>query len=234
MPDPSGTDHPCDSKWPDAPLENTVPPVFDAAFRDQFELLLKWRRDVRRFRRDPINEELIGYMLDLTQLSPSVGNSQPWRWVRVETPALRAQIRANFQGCNARALSEFSRERASIYARLKLEGLETAPLQLAVFCDDATEQGHGLGQRTMPEMASYSVVSMLSILWLCARSQGLGMGWVSILDPAQVASTLAVPSSWRLIAYLCIGWPVEEHIDPELERHHWQERQDRSRDVLIR
>jgi 5,6-dimethylbenzimidazole synthase len=95
-------------------------------------------------------------------------------------------------------------------------------------------QGHGLGRRSMPEMLSYSVAGMLAILWLCARSKGLGMGWVSILDPVQVAAALDVPTSWKLVAYLCIGWPVEEHLDPELERHHWQERQDESRKVLMR
>ncbi len=211
-----------------------TPPVFDGSFREQLELLLKWRRDVRRFRRDPIGEELIDHMLDLAQLSPSVGNSQPWRWVRVETEALRAEIRDNFKRCNAIALADFKGSRAATYAKLKLEGLEAAPLQFAVFCDGATMQGHGLGCRTMPEMLNYSVAGMLSILWLCARSLGLGMGWVSILDPAQVAATLEAPASWQLVAYLCIGWPVEEHLDPELERHHWQDRCEESRRVTVK
>jgi 5,6-dimethylbenzimidazole synthase len=227
MPGPSGTNVP--------PTQfQGVPPIFDRTFQEQLELLLKWRRDVRRFRRDPVDEDLIAHMLDLTQLSPSVGNSQPWRWVRVETEASRAKIRENFEMCNADALADFKGNQATAYAKLKLEGLRTAPLQLAVFCDEATMQGHGLGRRSMPEMLSYSVAGMLAILWLCARSQGLGMGWVSILDPVQVAAALGVPSSWKLVAYLCIGWPVEEHLDPELERHHWQERQDESRKILMR
>ncbi len=217
-----------------ASFQDLAPPVFDSSFQDQLELLLKWRRDVRRFRRDPVDEDLIAHMLDLAQLSPSVGNSQPWRWVRVETPALRAQIRDNFETCNAKALADFDESRAAAYAKLKLEGLQAAPLQLAVFCDGTTTQGHGLGCQSMPEMLSYSVAGMLAILWLCARSQGLGMGWVSILDPAKVATTLDVPNSWQLVAYLCIGWPVEEHLDPELERHRWQDRQDASRHVIIR
>ncbi len=227
MPGPSSTDQAAASFC-------DMPPIFDSTFQEQLELLLKWRRDVRRFRRDPIDEHLIAHMLDLAQLSPSVGNSQPWRWVRVETPALRAKIRENFEICNAKALADFDESRAAAYARLKLEGLEAAPLQLAVFCDGATTQGHGLGRQSMPEMLSYSVAGMLAILWLCARSQGLGMGWVSILDPARVSATLDVPPSWQLVAYLCIGWPVEEHLDPELERHRWQERQDASRNVIIR
>jgi 5,6-dimethylbenzimidazole synthase len=224
---------PSDANVLPAPFQ-IVPPIFDHTFQEQLELLLKWRRDVRRFRHDPVDEDLIAHMLDLTQLSPSVGNSQPWRWVRVEAEASREKIRENFELCNANALADFNGSRAMAYAKLKLEGLRTAPLQLAVFCDEATMQGHGLGRRSMPEMLSYSVAGMLAILWLCARSKGLGMGWVSILDPIQVATALDVPSSWKLVAYLCIGWPVEEHIDPELERHHWQERQDESRKVLMR
>ncbi len=216
------------------PFQDLAPPVFDSSFQEQLELLLKWRRDVRRFRRDPVDEDLIGHMLDLAQLAPSVGNSQPWRWVRVETPALRAEIRDNFKTCNAIALADFTGSRAAAYAKLKLEGLEAAPLQFAVFCDTATTQGHGLGRRTMPEMLSYSVAGMLSILWLCARSLGLGMGWVSILDPAKATATLDVPCSWQLVAYLCIGWPVEEHLDPELERQHWQDRCGDSRRVIVK
>ncbi len=211
-----------------------VPPVFDATFQEQLELLVKWRRDVRRFHHDPVNEELISHLLDLAQLAPSVGNSQPWRWVRVESQTGRAKIRENFEACNAIALADFEGSQAAAYAKLKLEGLQSAPVQLAVFCDHATQQGHGLGQRSMPEMLSYSVVGMLAMLWLCARSKGLGMGWVSILDPGQVATALDVPASWKLVAYLCIGWPVEEHLDPELERHHWQARQDESRKVIVK
>jgi 5,6-dimethylbenzimidazole synthase len=227
VPGPSSTDQAAASF-------GEIPPIFDRTFQEQLELLLKWRRDVRRFRRDPIHEDLIAHMLDLAQFSPSVGNSQPWRWVRVETPALRAQIRENFQISNAKAIADFDESRAAAYAKLKLEGLEAAPLQLAVFCDSATTQGHGLGHHSMPEMLSYSVAGMLAILWLCARSQGLGMGWVSILDPAQVTETLEVPTSWQFVAYLCIGWPVEDHLDPELERHHWQDRQDQSRQVIVK
>jgi 5,6-dimethylbenzimidazole synthase len=215
-------------------LEDTCPPVFNRPFQEQLELLLQWRRDVRRFRSEPVQEDLIEHLLDLTQLSPSVGNSQPWRWVKVESAAARAKIQEDFESCNEQALAGFSGERASTYAKLKLEGLGTAPVQLAVFCDRETTQGHGLGRQTMPEMLCYSVAGMLAILWLCARSKGLGMGWVSILDAPKVTAALNVPDTWQLISYLCIGWPAEEHLDPELERHHWQARQNQSRQVLVR
>jgi len=212
----------------------SLPPVFDESFRTQLEQLLQWRRDVRRFRSDPVDEALIEQLLDMAQLAPSVGNSQPWRWVRVESSGLRQKVRSDFETCNAAALAGFSGERAEIYAKLKLEGLEKAPVQLVVFCDQDTAQGYGLGRKTMPEMLSYSVAGMLALMWISARSYGLGMGWVSIIDPKKVSALLDVPSSWQLIAYLCLGWPVENHLDPELERHHWQERSPESRKVLIR
>jgi len=212
---------------------NREPPDFDAEFRDRLALLFAWRRDVRRFRVDPAPPALIETLLDRAQLAPSVGNSQPWRIVSVESREKRAAIRANFERCNAEALAAQSGERAGLYARLKLAGLDTAPVQLAVFCDRSTTQGHGLGARTMPEMLDFSVVGMIVSLWLAARASGLGLGWISILDPAAVARDLEAPEEHKFIAYLCLGWPVEEHDDPELARYGWQERTDKGRKVRI-
>jgi 5,6-dimethylbenzimidazole synthase len=118
--------------------------------------------------------------------------------------------------------------------RLKLAGLEEAPVHLAVFADEATEIGSGLGRQTMPETLHYSVVAAIQTLWFAARAEGLGLGWVSILEPAIVCRILEVPESWTLVAYLCIGLPVEEHLDPELDRHHWQERLDVGRVIFKR
>jgi 5,6-dimethylbenzimidazole synthase len=117
---------------------------------------------------------------------------------------------------------------------LKLEGLEDAPVHLAVFADEATQAGSGLGRRTMPETLRYSVVAAIQTLWLAARAEGLGLGWISILEPTAVHRILDVTESWTLIAYLCIGWPEEEHLDPELDRHRWQERLDVERMILRR
>jgi len=107
---------------------------------------------------------------------------------------------------------------------LKLEGLSQAPVHLAVCADEATAQGAGLGRQTMPETIRYSVVAAIQTLWLAARAEGLGVGWVSILDPAEIKRTLDLPADWSFIAYLCLGWPEEEHADPELERHGWEQR----------
>lgn len=200
-------------------------PVFDAAFLDGLQALFVWRRDVRQFDPQPLPEGLLEALLAQAHLSPSVGNSQPWRFVLVDDPARREAVRGSFRKANADALSSYEGERAELYARLKLEGLRVAPVQLAVFCDEATDQGGGLGRRTMPEMLAYSCVCAISTLWLAARARGVGLGWVSILDPQEVAAALDVPADWRLVAYLCIGYPQEEQDEPELERAGWQARQ---------
>jgi 5,6-dimethylbenzimidazole synthase len=197
---------------------------FDADFQAEFAELVAWRRDVRRFRSAPVPEALLDVLLGLAALAPSVGNCQPTRLVRVDDESRREAIRANFEAANSQALAAYEGERAQLYASLKLAGLSEAPVHLAVFCDDATERGHGLGARTMPETRRYSAVCALHTVWLAARAHGLGVGWVSILDPGRLAETLDVPREWSFIAYLCVGWPQEERLTPELERAGWQAR----------
>ncbi len=201
------------------------PPNFDQEFQARLRDLFLWRRDVRRFRRDPVPAATVSDLLSLAVLAPSVGYSQPWRFVVVEDAARRAAVRKNFAHCNAEALNQQHGDRAELYARLKLDGLEDAPVQLAVFCDEGTQAGHGLGRRTMPETLRYSVVTAVHTLWLAARARGIGVGWVSILDPQALSQTLDVPDDWSLVAYLCVGWPEEEHLDPELARSGWEVRQ---------
>ncbi|MDD9918263.1 MAG: 5,6-dimethylbenzimidazole synthase [Rhodospirillaceae bacterium] len=205
-------------------MSDKRPPDFDDRFRDDLAHLFEWRRDVRRFLADPVDPDLIEVLLAQACLSPSVGNSQPWRFVLVEDKAKRAAIRANFLRENAAALEDYENERRRQYTSLKLAGLDKAPVQLAVFADRSTARGHGLGRRTMPEMLEYSAVAAVNTLWLAARAHGIGVGWVSIIDPQAVGETLAVPDDWRLIAYLCIGYPEAPHREPELQRAGWQDR----------
>ena len=207
-----------------APLPFDPAPRFDVAFRRQLEQLYRWRRDVRRFRTEPLDAGLLDRLIELAMLAPSVGNSQPWRFVKVDDAERRARVRDNFEQCNRAALAEYEGERAALYARLKLAGLDRAPVHLAVFVDEGTDCGGRLGQRTMPETLTWSVVGAVHALWLVARAHGVGVGWVSILDAGNVRDALALPVSWSLVAYLCIGWPEEEHVDPELERAGWQRR----------
>src|ERR1700749_2120466 len=201
-------------------------PEFDAAFRAMFADLVAWRRDVRHFRPDRAPDEAtLAELFHLAALAPSVGNCQPTRFVRVDDNARRASVRANFEAANRDALNAYAGERAELYARLKLAGLRDAPIQLAIFCDEATEQGHGLGARTRPETRRYSTICALHTFWLAARAYGLGVGWVSILDSGAVAAALDVPQAWTFIAYLCVGFPLGEHLIPELERVGWQARE---------
>lgn len=199
---------------------------FDDGFATRFDELLRWRRDVRRFRTDPVDPALLDEVIASAELSPSVGNSQPWRWVEVTSPDKRAAVRECFEKANREALDGYRGDRAQLYAGLKLSGLDDAPVQLAVFCEHDAEQGHGLGRQTMPETMQYSVVTAVSALWLAARVRGVGVGWVSIIDADEVAHRLEVPDTWKLVAYLCIGYPQEEATEPELQRLGWQDRTD--------
>ena len=197
---------------------------FDSAFRARLRELLIWRRDVRRFKRDPLPAGTLEALIELACLAPSVGLSQPWRFVIVDDGARRAAIRENFAACNAQALAAQSGDRAGLYAQLKLAGLDDAPCHFAVFADRATAQGHGLGRRTMPEMIEYSAVTAVHTIWLAARAQGIGMGWVSILDPLKVAAALDVPAEWKFIGYFCVGYPQTDQTIPELEQTGWEQR----------
>jgi len=209
-------------------------PVFDAEFRARLRDLVRWRRDVRRFRSTPVPPPLLESLINLAAHAPSVGLSQPWRFVKVEAPTRREAVMACFESANERAKAGYEGERRALYASLKLAGLREAPAHLAVYSDEQTTTGGGLGLQTMPEMRRYSVVAAVQTLWLAARAEGLGVGWVSIIDPAEIARILDVPPAWRLVAYLCIGWPKEEHLDPELERHRWENRRPTRELILLR
>lgn len=200
------------------------PNRFGETFRKDLLDLMRWRRDVRHFRTDPVDDDVLQRCLRAVHFAPSVGLSEPWRVVRVESAEARAAALHNFEVTNADALLGYRGERAALYPRLKLSGMDRAPVQLALFCDEETEKGAGLGAATMPEMRRYSVVCAIAMFWLAARAEGLGVGWVSVIDPEQLARDLDVPESWTLVGYLCIGWPELERDLPELEEIGWEAR----------
>jgi len=206
---------------------------FSQSFRDEFAELLKWRRDVRHFKTDPVDPALLERCLSTFHLAPSVGLSEPWRIVRLTSAPARQGAIANFETANAQALAGYTGEKAQRYAGLKLSGMRQAPVHLAIFCDDGTAKGGGLGVATMPEMRRYSVVAAMTQFWLAARAEGLGVGWVSILDPGALTQALKVPQGWALVGYLCVGYPEADHITPELERKGWEDRAKRL-DILER
>jgi 5,6-dimethylbenzimidazole synthase len=207
---------------------------FDEAFRIQLRDLLIWRRDVRRFRSEPLPTGVLERLVGMACFAPSVGLSQPWRFVIVDDPLRRRAIVEDFRSCNADALKSYAGGLATQYAELKLAGLQEAPCHLAVFADPTTDIGHGLGRRTMPEMTEYSVVAAIHTMWLAARAEGIGLGWVSILNPDHAKKFLDVPHSWRLIGYFCLGYPQREENSPELERAGWERRHDPEMFILRR
>ncbi|MFC2969100.1 5,6-dimethylbenzimidazole synthase [Acidimangrovimonas pyrenivorans] len=194
--------------------------------RDEAETLgrvMHWRRDVRHFRRDPVPEELLDRLRAAMDRAPSVGNARPWRVIRVEAPALRAAVRAEFARCNAEAAATYSGARARDYARLKLAGLDAAPVQLAVFTATDPEAGHRLGRQTLPGTLRQSTAMAIHGLWLAARAENLGLGMVSIVAPRRMCEIFAAPDDWEFSAYLCLGWPERFDDTPLLHRAGWQE-----------
>ncbi len=185
---------------------------------------MQWRRDVRRFRTDPVEAAVLDRCLSAFGLAPSVGLSEPWRVIRVQSPKARAAAIANFEAANAEALLGYADEKAKLYAGLKLSGMREAPEHLAIFCDNGTDKGARLGAGTMPETRAYSVVGAITLFWLAIRAEGLGLGWVSILDAEALSRDLDVPPDWRLVGYLCVGWPEAIEITPELEKSGWERR----------
>lgn len=202
----------------------SVPPVFDAGFGAQLEALFAWRRDVRRFRRDPLPAGALNRLLGLADLAPSVGNAQPWR-LMVLAAGQRKALADHVDAASETAAHGYDTARAAAYRALKLHGLREAPEAIAVFCDDAPQAGHGLGIATMPEMLRYSCVMAIHTIWLAARAEGIGLGWVSILDPDAVCTMLRARASWKLIAILCLGFPEAATDEPELQRLGWQARE---------
>ncbi len=209
-------------------------PHFDDEFRTRLTELFAWRRDVRRFRPDPVPEDTLTRLLAVADGAPSVGLSQPWRFVLVADTSRRADVAQSFERANSDALSSYDGDVARLYATLKLQGLTEAPVHLAVFCDLDPGKGKGLGRRTMPETLAYSTVAAIQTLWLAARAEGIGLGWVSILEPDRIGDILDVPPEWRFIAYLCIGYPLVTDDTPELERSGWEERSDPSDRIFNR
>jgi len=176
--------------------------------------IMRWRRDVRHFRSDPLPAETVARLRAALDVAPSVGNARPWRVIEVVDPELRRSVRDNFEAANRDAAGGYSGAEREAYDALKLAGIDRAPLQLAVFTETDPAAGRGLGRRTMPETLAYSTVMAIYGLWLVARTLNVGVGWVSILDPEAMARLFAVPAGWRFTGYLCIGYPAPEGEGP--------------------
>ena len=192
------------------------------AHRDALQDILLWRRDVRHFLPDPVSQDVLDRLRKSMDFAPSVGNARPWRVLHVKSADRRAAVLRNFEEANAKAAELYQDDQRTAYNALKLAGLREAPVHLAIFTETEPEAGHGLGRQTMPEMLNYSTVAAIHTLWLAARAENLGVGWVSILDPQEVARTLDVPEDWHLTGYLCVGKAALDDDTPLLHRNAWQ------------
>jgi len=198
--------------------------VFSAAERAALYRVIESRRDVRAFRSDPIDAETLGRILGAAHHAPSVGLMQPWNFIVIGDAATKSRVKGLFEAQNAVAVANYKGDRADLYASLKLEGIEEAPLNLCVTCDRTRSGPHVLGRNTVVDTDLYSTCCAIQNLWLAARVEGVGVGWVSILDYDDLRPILGIPATVVPVAYLCIGYPREFLDEPELQRHGWATR----------
>jgi 5,6-dimethylbenzimidazole synthase len=199
--------------------------AFSQAERDALYRAIFTRRDVRgQFRPDPVPGDRLRRILLAAHHAPSVGFMQPWNFLLITDPAVKERIHDDFRQANEEAAALFSGERQALYARLKLEGIKDAPINLLVTCDRQRGGPVVLGRTHNPAMDLYSCACAVQNLWLAARAEGIGVGWVSILHEEALRQTLDLPDSVVPIAYLCIGYVTHFLDRPELETAGWRNR----------
>lgn len=183
------------------------------------------RRDVRgQFLPGPIPREVLVRLLQAAHQAPSVGFMQPWDFILIEDLSTRRRVKALFGRANENAARLYSGEREVLYRSLKLEGILEAPLNLCVTCDRARGGPHVLGRNTIVDTDLFSACLAVQNLWLAARAEGIGVGWVSILEPAPLGDILALPPSVVPLAYLCLGYVTDFLSEPELQTKGWRDR----------
>jgi 5,6-dimethylbenzimidazole synthase len=186
---------------------------------------IRERRDVRSgFLPEALADDVLLRLLGAAHNAPSVGLMQPWRFIVIRSLRVRGAVRDIFSQAQKVAADSYEGERGELYRGLKLEGILEAPQNLCIACDPASEQGHRLGRQSMPETAIYSAVCAVQNLWLAARAEGIGVGWVSILDPEALKMLLGIPAHMVLVAYLCLGYVDGFEARPQLERLGWEQR----------
>ncbi|MCC6139868.1 MAG: 5,6-dimethylbenzimidazole synthase [Nitrospira sp.] len=191
-----------------------------AVYRAIFE-----RRDVRRnFLPTPIAEEALTRVLTAAHHAGSVGFMQPWDFVVIRQPATQRAVKQLFAQTNGEAASRYEGDRATLYRGLKLEGIEEAPVNICVTCSRQRGGPHVLGRSTVRETDLYSTCCAIQNLWLAARAEGIGVGWVSILDHQAVKKVLGIPRPVKVLAYLCLGYVSEFATQPDLETAGWRAR----------
>ena len=180
------------------------------------------RRDVRRdFLPEPVPEEILKQLLDAAHHAGSVGFMQPWSFIVIRDLHVKTSVKALFEQANQAAAQVFEDEKRELYSGLKLEGILEAPLNICVTCDPDRNGPHVLGRHSIRETDVYSTCCAIQNLWLAARAEGVGVGWVSIFDPAELRATLGIPANVIPVAYLCLGYVRQFLARPELESAGW-------------
>jgi len=197
---------------------------FSSAERSTFYHIVESRRDVRAFRPDPVPEDVLFRILNAAHHAPSVGFMQPWNFIVIQDPATRAAIKSVFVRENDRAAAMYTGDRAALYGSLKLEGIEEAPINLCVTSDRNRSGPHVLGRNTIVDTDLFSTCCAIQNLWLAARAEGVGVGWVSILNNDDLRRILEIPPDVVPVAYLCLGYAQEFLDEPELQRRGWTTR----------
>jgi nicotinate-nucleotide--dimethylbenzimidazole phosphoribosyltransferase len=198
--------------------------AFDTAAREAFYRVIAARRDVRNYLPEPIPDDVIWRLLEAAHQAPSVGFMQPWNFLLIRNPDLRKQVHENYVKVNRRAAEAYEADTNLRYRSLKLQGILDAPLNLLVTCDRTRGGPSVLGRVTMPETDLYSTCLAIENLWLAARAEGLGIGWMSIAEPECLRQIFDLPDSVVPVAYLTLGWPVEMPDEPLLARVGWRQR----------
>jgi 5,6-dimethylbenzimidazole synthase len=183
------------------------------------------RRDVRsQFRPDPVPDDVLLRILTAAHHAPSVGFSQPWDFVVIDRTEQRLGMKAIFERENARAAENYTGAPRELYRALKLEGILDSAVNVCVTCDRKRGGPHVLGRNTVLDADLFSTCLAVENLWLAARVEGLGVGWVSILDPAELSGLLGLPAHVVPLAYLCLGYVTEFLPAPELHTVGWRDR----------
>ncbi|PHR28520.1 MAG: 5,6-dimethylbenzimidazole synthase [Desulfotalea sp.] len=183
------------------------------------------RRDVRgQFKSDPIPDDVLSRVLYASHHAPSVGFMQPWNYIIVKSNVVKQKVHSAFRKAHEQAANMFDKERATTYRTLKLEGIIESPINICITCDRTRTGPVVLGRTAIDTMDLYSSVCAVQNLWLAARAEGLGVGWVSILSEEALQKALAIPKEIIPIAYLCIGYVSHFYQKPELESAGWLDR----------
>lgn len=199
--------------------------AFSSAERASVYRAIETRRDVRsQFLPDPIPGELLERLLRAAHHAPSVGFMQPWNFLVIRDPQVKARVRAAFTRANDEAAAMFPEDRRALYSAIKLEGIAEAPVNLCITCDRSRGGEVVLGRTHNRDMDLYSTVCAVQNLWLAARAEGIGVGWVSIFHESEIRAILGLPDHVVPVAYLCLGWVRELHVEPELQARGWRQR----------